>query len=324
MEEKKVTKTIEILRTSNYRRHIAIWEINNDRLFLKEIQVEASTYNPEKYNVKSKTDTVFCENLVFADWFNGVLECHLVTNWETKVVYYFYVKNGNIVNMQMLTNSDFDRIAKEDTIPEELMDKYHIYRCYENYIAYYLRLNNKDTIIMENEGGGYLRGNFDMSPLLLYYANDHIQFPYNWENFEKNGSPHCQWIIEDEEIYLTKINLYSGLDIFEIEKDTVHLNSLFSDKVHNNRVFCDWISGIYTIEYGESTEFEFQFEASKYTYLRIKNGIVTEIYTIPSDSDLSGIPDGLKILLKELNKDKYERFERFLASRKINKKEKRK
>lgn len=42
-----------MLSTANYRGHVAIWEIKNDKLFLKEIRINQDTFKPEKYNVKS-------------------------------------------------------------------------------------------------------------------------------------------------------------------------------------------------------------------------------------------------------------------------------
>ena len=34
--------------TANYRGHIAIWEISDNKLFLKEIQIDKEKYKPEK------------------------------------------------------------------------------------------------------------------------------------------------------------------------------------------------------------------------------------------------------------------------------------
>lgn len=41
-----------MLSTANYRGHVAIWEISDQKLFLKEIHVEKAKYNPEKFKVK--------------------------------------------------------------------------------------------------------------------------------------------------------------------------------------------------------------------------------------------------------------------------------
>ena len=125
----------------------------------------------------------------------------------------------------------------------------------------------------------------------------------------KNGAPNCRWSIDENRLYLNKINLFKGVSFFSIDKDTVNLRTIFKENVINDRVFADWVSGIYIIKQGNEAEQGVfpaykEFTPTGYTYLRINKGIVVEKYTIPGDFDFKNIPDdtdpGLKHILDEL------------------------
>ena len=139
---------------------------------------------------------------MFADWFSGVIKCY---DSYSETNYYFHIRNVNIVNTQILTDVNFMGMKKKKVLDSNLTD---VLILYQNYISQYYRLDEKDSITIENESE-HLIGNNYLSPLLLYFSNDHIKFPYNWENHEKNGTPNCKQIIENGEIYLTEIHLYS-------------------------------------------------------------------------------------------------------------------
>jgi hypothetical protein len=290
-----------MLHTANYRGHIATWEIENEKFFIREIRIEKEKYKPAQFHVKSKTDSLSNKDKVFADWFSGVIECELrgqKDRWKAEASYYFHIRNGIVVHTQILTEKDFKRIEKiseKDTTDRELMAKYSMVMLNRNYIAYYFRLHENDTIIFDNKGG-YLSGNKGLSPILMYYSNNHINWPFNWENLEKNGAPNCKWIIEDKKLYLVDLNLYSGLGFYSIDKESIDLKLLFTNKVENNKVFGDWVSGVFLIQLGKEIEDEKfpeykEFKASEYTYLRINNGIVVEMYTVSSDLDFKNIPE---------------------------------
>lgn len=303
-----------MLSTANYRGHIATWEILDGRLFLREIRIEEKKFNPNEFSIISLTDTISKNEMVFSDWFSGVIECQSIDRDGQRnfgLQYYFHVRKGNIVNTQIITDKDYKRIqeiTQKDTSNHELVAKYWMLILNQNYIAYYFRLNENDTIICGGQGG-YLSGNSNQSPILLYYSNDHTKWPYNWENYKKNGAPNCQWVIENNKIFLKKIRLYSGTGFYSIDKDSVPLNTVFPYKVENQKVFGDWISGIYLIKYGKNIEDKdipgyFDFKADKYSYLRIINGSVVEKYTVPSDFNFKSLPQdtepGLKKILEEL------------------------
>jgi len=304
-----------MLSTANYRGHVAIWEISDNTLFLKEIQIEKSKYRPEKFKVKSKSDSLSFKDKVFADWFTGVIigeERNKENYWKVEKSYYFYVKYGKVVDTQELTEKDFkqiETISEKDTSKHDLMAKYSMLYLNNNYISYYFRIHGNDTITFDTKGG-YLSGNSGLSPVLLYFSNDHMKWPYNWENFEKSGAPFCTWIIENDSLLLTNIELHTGTGFYSIDKHSVDLIDIFPNRLIDNKVFGDWISGIFIVRLGKNEEDEnlpgyFEFKASELTYLRLKDGIVLERYTIPANFDFKNIPENteekLKKILDELN-----------------------
>ena len=279
-----------MISTANYRGHIAIWEIIENKLFLKEIKVRDSIFSPKECNVKSKNENFNHEDVVFADWFSGMISCGY--NNES---YYFHIKYGELV---------------KDTFNDKLMSQNFASVLNKNYIAYYFRLSIEDDISIDNKKSRF-RNKIGYSPLLEYYSNDHLQWPYNWENLEKTGAPHCSWNVVDNKIYLDNIELYSGLGFYEIDKDSISLESIFSN-ISNNKVFANWLNGIYIITHGTEKEGSNifgrkEFVPSEYVYLRIKNGEIIESYNFPySFSHLRFLPDdndidsGLKQILNEL------------------------
>lgn len=295
-----------MLSTANYRGHVALWEIKDDKLFLKEIKINKNTYKPKKYNIQSRVDSFNHKGNIFADWFSGVIAC------ESDDSYYFHVRYGEVVKTSILTKRDYKKIEKisvKDTSNHELMGKYWMLILNQNYISYYFRQSKEDTVIVKDKGGGFFVGESGFSPILQFYANDHMKWPYNWENYEKNGAPNCIWKIIDNKIYLNKIRLYTGTSFFEITTDSVSLETVFSQKVNNNLVFADWLNGIYTIKYGTENEGDAfsaykEFTPTEYSYIRIQNGIIKETYTIPSDFDFKNVPEdtepGLIKILDEL------------------------
>lgn len=311
--QNKIEYPFTMLSTANYRGHVAVWEISDEKLFLKEIHIEKAKITPEEFNVKSQLDSLSSKDKVFADWFTGVIigqERNKKNNWEVEKSFYFYVKYGEIINTQELTKKDFrliEKISEKDTSNHDLMAKYSMLYLNNNYISYYFRLHENDTIIIDTKGG-YLNGNSGLSPLLLYFENDHMKWPYNWENFEKSGAPFCTWNINNDSLLLTNIELHTGTDFFSIDKHSVDLIDVFPDRLIGDKVFGDWVSGIFVIRHGANVEDKlipgyFEFKASEFTYIRLKDGIVLEKYTVPADFDIENIAsdtdEGLKKIINE-------------------------
>lgn len=303
-----------MLSTANYRGHVAIWEISDDHLFLKAIQIEKAKYKPMEFNVKSMSDSLSSKDKVFADWFSGVIigEKRIGKHyWKVEKSYFFYVRYGKVIDVQELTQKDYKKIenkSERDRSNHTLMAKYSMLQLNYNYICYYFRIHGRDTISFGTKGG-YLSGNSGLSPVLLYFNNDHMNWPYNWENSEKSGAPFCTWIIKNDSLLLTNIELHTGADYYSINKYPLELIDIFPDRLINHKVFGNWISGIYIIHHGinvgdDEVPGYFEFKPTEYTYMRLADGIVKEKYTVPSDFDFYNIPeeteDGLKKIFDEL------------------------
>ncbi len=303
-----------MLSTANYRGHIAVWSIEKEHLFLKEVRVKDEKFKPTTFDIKSQSNKASTDNRVLADWFSGIIigeKRREENNWNVETTFYFHVRHGKIIDQQELSESDFTKLvdtAAVDTSDHEFMAKRAMFNMNYDYIAYYFRSSGKDTITLDHQGG-YLSGKNRLSPVLSYFDNDPLKWPYNWENEEKNGAPYCSWTIENDSLFLTQTELHTGTNFTAIDKRTLELAELFPKKTDKNKVFGDWVSGIYIVSFGETVEDEllagyFQFKASTYTYLRIKAGVVLEQYTVPANFDTEDPPatteEGLKQLLKEL------------------------
>lgn len=288
--------------TANYRGHVAVWVIHEKKLYLKEIQVNEKKYQPKEFNVLSQKNTL--KDAVFADWFSGIIESYLVNkNWKVEARYYFHVRYGKIVNTQTLTDKDYKRIrnlSEKNNSDEKLLAKVLIDQLNENYIAYYFRLYGDESIKLQDKDG-YLRNKNGFSPILAYYSNDHMKWPYNWENIENCGAPNCKWVIENQKLYLTEINLHSGLNFESIDITKIELSCIFNKKVESNRVFADWISGVFLIQFGEEVE-DKEFKVKETTFFRIENGIIKEMHTVSGDL-LNSIPDNSSPRLKKMIND---------------------
>lgn len=308
-KQNEIKSPFQMQSTANYRGHIATWEIRGNKFLLKEIKVRDEIYKPDKYAIKSKSDTLIQEDVVLADWFTGVLSCY--SEKKPKETYFFYVRKGEVIDRQIITEKDYKKIEKlseKDTTNQEIMHKYAMLVLNQNYISYYFRLSSEDQILKDETKGRFLSKQ-GSSPILGLFENDPTNWPYNWENFEKNGAPDCTWITENNKIYLTNIGLRTGTGFYEVGRFEVPLNEIFTTEIENNRVYADWLSGIYLIQYGEEKEDTLlpgfkEFKISSVTYTRIVAGLIVEEYTVPANYLQKGIPEdvdpGLKKILEEL------------------------
>lgn len=224
--QKDIESPFQMLHTANYRGHVATWEISDNKLFLKKIKIRDDVYGPEKYDIKSESDSINKDGMVFADWFTGVLNCY--QGREAKESYFFYVRYGEVVDSQFITQKDYkkiENITEKDTANHKLIEKYRMLVLNENYISYYFRLSlDNDLITLGGESGQFM-GKSGNTPLLTYFGNDPMKWPYNWENFEKSGAPKCKWDIVDDKLYLTEIKLVTGTGFYEAPTFDVQLKN---------------------------------------------------------------------------------------------------
>lgn len=285
--------------TANYRGHVAVWKIQDAELYLSAIQTDSDPNGGHervvKYGVASKTMPPSQNGDVLADWFSGILDCHTKTEGGYGT-YFFHVRDGSIVDMQVITTEDYKTLSEPGTAhlwTEDLKNKSRMRILNSNYITYYYRLNEEDDIEYKGQNCRLETGYDRLSPLFGFYDDSHLSWPYNWENLDKSGAPHCRWRIEDDKLYLTGVELYSGLSFYSIDTEKLDLVRLFRDKVMDGVVEANWVSGVYVVKHGSVAQedagwpgYTFTvFNVTGYTYLRMKQGRLTESYTVPEDFD---------------------------------------
>lgn len=298
--------------TANYRGHVATWVIQNDQFYLKEIEVNSKISSPDKFGIKSNSNSINQPSLVFADWFSGLIECNKTDTkdkWKTISTFYFQIRYGKVISMSEVAKNDFDRINKisyKDTADKDLMTKYKLLLLNQNYIAYYYRLNENDAINFNNRNCKLNTGIARLSPIYGLYSNQHLNWPFNWENTEQCGAPNCNWKIVNDSLILTKLQLYSGTRFDSIDKADIQLSFILPDKVYNNQIFADWVTGIQLIIFGIDTTYGFgynEFKPKEYIYCRFEKGILKESYSIPFNYDMKNNEDSLDPRLRKLMKE---------------------
>jgi hypothetical protein len=311
--------------TANVRGHVAVWKIIDANLYLTEIRIEGDydfsthkfsfeSYDPNHFGVKSNSTELTEDGHVLADWFSGILQCHPayagVYGW-----YNFHVRNGKIVETQINGRQNLETPNSSPdatTSGNNLKRRYNLTRLYYHYINYYFRLREKDEIECDEPDCRLDTGYARLSPIFGFFGNNHLKWPYNWENEEKCGAPHCKWLIKDGKLYLTGVELYSGGRLDRIDIETLDLTTLFEDKVKDGVVWADWVSGVYLIEHGEEKEDDYwaargirlkKFKITEFTYMRIEQGRILESYNVPKEFDTKNLPEDTEAGLKQIIRD---------------------
>jgi hypothetical protein len=315
--QNKLKYPFESQGTNNYRGHIANWSIKDNKLFLLKILTDkgeklvndSSEYyweriykknRPGKFNVKSKIVINKNRDGVFADWFSGVLSCVLYNSTHDEPIahYYFLIQHGNLI--------DSLRVNEDDTVVNG-----NLYQINRNYIAFYYRMQD-DEIVLNNEKCVLNTNEIFLSPIFCYYGPDFIDFPYNWQNTELSGMPHCEWLIDSNKLYLTRLLLFSGTNFDSINKKTLDLKIEFPENFKDNKVLAEYVNGVYLIKhgyekpYGDSDKIK-TFHVTLYTFVKIEAGVVVESFDVNKDIDFDKIPMQMESkgrrLIKEYFKD---------------------
>lgn len=312
--QNNIQSPFKMLHTANYRGHVATWEIKSDKLFLKKISVGGKQSKPEEFHVKSHTSQKPNSEAVFADWFSGVIEASLIVNSDSRrkyiKTYYIQTQHGNVIDLQAVTRQDSEMIdnhPKDKELDSRLTKIKNILKLNHDYISYYYRLRGADIISFEGRQG-ILSSKTGYSPILSYYHNDHMKWPFNWENRTKNGAPQGRWSIIGDRLYLDEVSLITGLGLYEVEELSLEVNELFGSRFGNGQVLAEWVSGVFVIKVGIEPKKEDigvyrEFEVSEYIYLNLKQGYITESYKVKKDFDFKNIPEDtlpeLKVLIEQ-------------------------
>lgn len=301
--------------TANYRGHIATWRISDGKLYLVNVDTRrhygrTGTYWPEE---GKRLDTLAApgyfgiaplevqptqsDGAVVADWFSGVLEIgDEVTEERKRVesegVRYVYVRHGEVVDDQWVTDKDFERMqtmTEKDTSDHAFMDKYKIALLNIFYISYYFQSGMSHDEVSYKGHTGRFEGQDFRPQLMSLFDYDPMQFPFNWENFQRNGTPVCTWSISHDSLFINSITLYSGLGFYEHDEETVGLDELFkAERIKDGKVFAFWMNGERVIEYGQEIEGEFgskEFRMERQQRIVLDSGRIVQSIWTPSDFD---------------------------------------
>lgn len=295
-----------MLSTANYRGHIATWEIRDEKFYLVEIRVGDSIRRPRDYKITSTFAAESAGDTVFADWFSGVLQCRELTpvynNIDSRRMLYIHIRKGEVLDKDTLPI--FDMIEGKRTPLSAMFDKYS---------AFYSHLS-ADRISFKGEDCVLMSGGVKPSPLFAYYGNDIFDWPYTWENSERSGAPNALWKIVGDTLYLEEIELRFGGRIDTVYTDMLSLQNEFPGKVRNGMVFADWTNGIYKIKHGYMTNdsgarVDEYFKVTKYTFIRLLQGVITESFTVGPDFQFDNPPDTIDPKLKALIEEYYKKYD---------------
>ncbi|MDF1697799.1 MAG: hypothetical protein P1U56_18270 [Saprospiraceae bacterium] len=297
--QNKIKYPFKSLHSANYRGHVATWSIENKMLYIQTIQVNEINHSPNEFMLQKTTN----ENQnIQANWFTGYLLArkYSPTNYyEIEFETYYYVKNGEIVKEVTFTNQDYEKVKIniDAGINPKTNERLSILQDYEKYISYYFRLHD-DEAIQINDQDGFITRAVGGKLVLQYYNDDHFSWPYNWEAEDISGVPVGTWLIEEDQIFLTEIELHTGLGFYETETYDIELSNVFEGK--ESKIKAKWLNGLYLIQHRKEMEkeddddveddFEDDDELSIYDYevvsfriLDVKDGIVVNQCTAPGD-----------------------------------------
>lgn len=304
------TSPFKAASTALYRGHIATWLIENEYLYLNKIEANGKEIQPSE--IGSKLGKKQSSNgSLSADWFSGVLKVTELEYTETDRIfvadYYFNIQHGRILESVIFTREDYDNYEQNRANKDVQLKKVAITELYQRYTDYYFRLNEQDEI---NWNGKALKmkTTSGMSPFLQRYNNDHLNWPFNWNNKSKTGAPNCKWYIDkDNRLFIDEVQLLTGSNIYKAEKSELLLSEVIPNNDNEEAHFANWVNGIFIFEEGNMVEEygDFFFKADFAHFVRIKNGVLKEHYKIDATADIEQIESssnlGLIKLFKEWN-----------------------
>ena len=320
-----ISKPFSSYSTANYRGHVATWEIRDSGLYLLTIDTKIYRthtglyYSEERHRPKdtivapgfysitslNKTEDNVTE-IVFADWFSGVLEidnrgANSKWNDEYKGTRYIYIRDGKVVDDQLLTKEDYDRfqtISDKDTSDHEFMAKYIIAYLNNCYLSFWFQSGmNKDALLYKDNKGIVIQD--EMSPFMKLFNNNPIEYPFNWENFATNGAPVCTWSVDGDSIFLNNLSISRGLDFYDNPKIDIPLHDVFiPERFVDNKVFAYWMNGKLEIKYGREVKGEFgtdEYYVERVQKIVLDSGRVVSNRIAPCGFDTSTVRNPLVV-----------------------------
>ncbi len=308
-DQKKVKYPFEMLHTANYRGHVATWIIENNKFYLKSIQVGKKRLEPRKI-IESNVESDNLNESVLANWFTGFLYVRKYDSndgYDIKFEMYYYVKRGEVVKSAKFTDADFERIKKEYEFgkPVEEIKNANILIDYEKYIAYYFRQYD-DEMITINDQKGFITRPKGKKLVLQYYNDVHLDWPFNWESKSISGIPIGTWEVVGKDVYLIDLKLHTGLGFYETEIHDIEITEIFENA--ESKLKAEWLNGVYLIEHRIEVEKENEFQLRNYEVesiriLEMKEGVLINQCKLKGNFKFEDIdkntPENTKKLIKK-------------------------
>ena len=119
-----------------------------------------------------------------------------------------------------------------------------------------------------------------------------LDWKYNWTNLNLSAIPSCICSIENDSLYLTDLsvkyeNSYSEDTNYSKQ---IAFDDYFNFPVSKDKIFCDWVNGVYLIKEGKITVINPEKKGSYYykiennILINIQNGEITLKHIIPSNN----------------------------------------
>lgn len=301
--QNNIDSPFEMLSTGNYRGFIATWKICNNKLYITKIDDTKS----EENRLHDIFTDIPPDKDVLAGWFSGVLQVTSERFYsENGDVYYFHIRKGVVRDSVKTNYKELTEISEKISDGEKELTKeekkiYALASMSQRYIAYYFRLYERDSVRCDGVIGKLIRKK-GSSPILSYFHEDDTLWPFNWENERQSGAPNCHWQIENDQLYLTKVTLFSGTAFSGPAVENIPLARLFPNRVKEDRVFAKWISGVFIILNGYDVDEEYytRFKTTGIILLGIVKGKVAERYNLSGDFKLNNPPEDCPREIKEL------------------------
>lgn len=292
--DKHISNPFRRLQTNLYRGHIATWEVQNNRLYLKKLDLVDEILQPKDYSKYDLNNYINDNNLYFANWFTGLIHCY---DKSGRII--FEVEQG-VINSY--ANYDFNEFNNFDflSLSEKSVKKIILNKKYNNYIEYFFRSHSKEYITFKNKTFEIVNNRLE-NPILNYKHFNHNIWPYNWNNLFDAGAPVCKWKISENKIILEKIMLYSGTNFYNIDIGNPNYRYLQKKGFDLNKgMIADWVNGIYLlIDYSEKENYKQVIE--EIYIVEILNGKIKEEHKLPNDSLKKGYNGPGKKLLDAYN-----------------------
>lgn len=133
-------------------------------------------------------------------------------------------------------------------------------------------MSENDSLL---SGGGYMRNCSEQSPLFQYFDNDHLQFPFNWENLKKHGAPFCTWSIQNDSLFLEGLELRSGTCHHSIKKQKIKFDEVIKER-GNSKIWANWVSSYFVVYANRS---------DSYLFMKIENGVIIDKVNVEKGFD---------------------------------------